>query len=168
MMERTNHAIGVPAAHPVTEVPDCVEVARGVVEIQVAGIECAVCARRLADHLRKTRGVESALANPRTGLLRVHFRPSEISTANLLVEVRRAGFVPGGASALIRVSGMHCTHCATAVEFALGQRAGVEGVRADAVTGEVRVLYLPRKVSVAAIEEVIACLGYRVEPGEVA
>ena len=133
------------------------------VEMRVAGIECVVCARRLAAHLRRLPGVESAIANPRTGWLHLRLRSAEITENNLRVEVRRAGFVPDGASARLRVSGMHCPTCARAIERALGEQPGVEHVAVDVTTGQVQVDYLPERIGPNDFVQAAARLGFRVE-----
>ncbi len=135
-------------------------------EVQVAGVECAVCARRLTLHLRGRPGVESAIANPRTGVVRVFYRPAEISATNLFVEIRRAGFVPGGECLRMRLADMHCPSCARAIEGALLGHRGVERVRADHERGEVRVVFLPGKTDVAELAEEVTRLGYRLERTE--
>ncbi len=131
------------------------------VELKVAGIECAVCARRLVAHLRRLPGVESAIANPRW--LKARVRLAEITENNLRVEVRRAGFVPGGASARLRVLDMHCPTCARAVEQALREQSGVERVAADFTSGYVHVDYLPERIDPIAFVHAVARLGFRVE-----
>jgi Cu+-exporting ATPase len=161
-MKPMNHATSEPAERPRRNGVFHVEVTPGNVEFQVAGIECAACARRLANHLRRLPGVESALVNPRTGRMRVRFRPSEISAANLAVEVRRAGFVPGAETVHLRVSGMHCAHCAAAIERALREQSGVERVSANAISGDVCVTFVPGEVNRSTIEDLVAGLGYRV------
>ena len=132
-------------------------------EAHVAGLDCALCARRLTRHLRALPGVESAIANPQTGVLRVRHRPDDITAANVFVEVRRAGFVPDGERAFLKVSGMHCTSCTRAIEQGLLELPGVERVSTSLETGEVRVDFTPGKVTRETMTDAIARLGYRVE-----
>lgn len=132
-------------------------------EAHVAGLDCVFCARRLTKHLRALPGVESAIANPQTGVLRVRHRPDDITAANVFVEVRRAGFVPGGERAFLAVSGMHCTSCTRAIEQGLLDLPGVERVSASLETGQVRVDFTPGIVSRETMSDAIARLGYRVE-----
>jgi cation transport ATPase len=132
----------------------------------VAGIECAFCARRLVAHLRGLPGVESAIANPRTGWLRVRLRPGEISENNLRVEVRRAGFVPGGSSARLRAAGLHCPACARSLEQTLRAMPGVEHVAVEFTTGQVRVDYLSDQTGPEAFVAAAAREGFRLEAWE--
>lgn len=132
-------------------------------ELRVAGLECALCARRLETHLRALPGVTSARVGPGSGVLRVRFRPAEVSAANLHVEVRRAGFVPAGEHLRLRVHGMHCDSCAGAIQRALRALPGVERVHAVRETGEVRVGFLPEVTDPGAIEKAVTGLGYQVE-----
>jgi len=149
-----------------TPPPDRVRAAEELLEIRVSGLECATCARRLALHVRACRGVKAAIANPRTGVLRVWYRPEEITDANVMVEIRRAGFVPGGEQLRLGVLGMHCRSCARAIERAVREHCPVERVCARHEAGEVLVDYLPGRSSPAAIAEAVEALGYRVESME--
>ena len=97
--------------------------------------------------------MEGALVNPKTGRLRVHYRPRHISPANLYVEIGRAGFTPGGDSAHLRVSGMHCASSVAAVERALLRQNGAERVVVSLPTGDVHVDYLPGKANLATSSE---------------
>ncbi len=68
---------------------------------------------------------------------------------------------PGEARVEIPVSGMHCGHCVTRVEAALGK---LEGVRASDVLldeGKVVVVFDKSKVAPAKIIETIDALGFQ-------
>jgi copper chaperone CopZ len=55
-----------------------------------------------------------------------------------------------------------CEHCQRAIEGAVGHLAGVGRVQVDVPTKTVRLLYDPRVITLAAIEEVLDDTGYTV------
>lgn len=65
----------------------------------------------------------------------------------------------------LRVTGMTCGGCENAVKRAVGQLAGVSSVSASHEQQRVDVEFDPTKVDLAAIEQKITKLGYRVEQG---
>ncbi|NIR46655.1 MAG: heavy metal translocating P-type ATPase [Gemmatimonadetes bacterium] len=69
-----------------------------------------------------------------------------------------------GVTALVLdVPDIHCRGCEMKIETLLSHRAGVMGVAANAGTHSVRVDFRPDRIDVAAIEDAVASLGYRVQ-----
>lgn len=62
----------------------------------------------------------------------------------------------------IKVEGMTCAHCKSAVEGALGKLSGVEKAEVDLSANEVSVEYEEDKVSVEEMNEAIEDQGYDV------
>lgn len=63
---------------------------------------------------------------------------------------------------VIKVKGMTCGSCAIAIEQTLKATEGVEGAEVSYESGEARVKYDGRKVSLAKLREIINDMGYEV------
>ena len=66
----------------------------------------------------------------------------------------------------LRVNGMDCASCATAVEASLKQLEGVHDVNVDVVGGRVRVAYTEGKIARGDLSGAIERVGYKVEDGD--
>lgn len=65
------------------------------------------------------------------------------------------------------ITGMHCTHCAMAIDDAVEELPGVVRCEADYAAGLAIVTYDPQLVSAADIIAAIARTGYEAQPAEV-
>lgn len=63
----------------------------------------------------------------------------------------------------LKVVGMHCNSCVSAVELALTDVEGVDSVTVDLDTGNVDVKYDPDKVNDEALMEAVEEAGFKVE-----
>jgi copper chaperone len=66
---------------------------------------------------------------------------------------------------VIKVKGMTCGSCAIAIEQTLKATEGVEGAEVSYESGEARVKYDDRKVSLAKLRGIINDMGYEAEGG---
>ena len=66
------------------------------------------------------------------------------------------------AKVTLKVAGMTCAHCQKRIENNVGKLYGVQSVKADLATGEVRVVYDPAKTDPGAMRETIENVGYTV------
>jgi copper chaperone len=74
----------------------------------------------------------------------------------------QAAALPAGqARVTIPVSGMHCDHCTSRVEAALGQVQGVKSVEASVERGEAVVAYEKGKLDPAQLAKKIDELGFK-------
>lgn len=64
--------------------------------------------------------------------------------------------------AILEVSGMSCKHCQKAVEDALSNLEGVEGVQVNLEQGIVKVKYNPIEVGLPEFKKAIQDAGYEV------
>ncbi|PKH10342.1 copper chaperone CopZ [Planomicrobium sp. MB-3u-38] len=65
-------------------------------------------------------------------------------------------------SEILKVQGMSCGHCVSAVETGVGELEGVSSVTVDLKKGEVAVDYDTGKISLNEIQEAIEEQGYDV------
>lgn len=66
----------------------------------------------------------------------------------------------------LRVSGMSCQHCVNTIEKGLRELDGVEEVKVDLKTKEVKLLYDETRADLGQIKAKIKELGYEPEGGE--
>ncbi len=64
---------------------------------------------------------------------------------------------------LAKIVGMHCAACSTRIEKVVGGLAGVAGCTVNLATEQAKITYDPATVTVSAIAETIAGLGFRAE-----
>jgi Cu+-exporting ATPase len=164
-----------PPASPVATVPTTAT-------IDVGGMTCAACVRRVEKALEKVEGVSSASVNLATERASVEFDPASVSTADLSRAIEGAGYTANvqapaapvapplaaaaadNGHALFDIEGMTCASCVRNVERALGR---VEGVRTASVnfgTEQATVDYDPAVVSIDDLSRAVAGAGYRAEP----
>jgi copper chaperone len=62
----------------------------------------------------------------------------------------------------LRVPGMHCSHCKTAIEGELSKISGVESSNADVEKGTVEISYDERAVTTEDLKDAIEEAGYTV------
>lgn len=86
--------VSAPQAEPVAPDPDQPAGA----ELNITGMTCASCVRRVERALSKTPGVTEANVNLATERATVTYRPSETALADLIAAVERAGY---GAESLV-------------------------------------------------------------------
>lgn len=64
--------------------------------------------------------------------------------------------------AVFKISGMHCTSCASLIEHTLKRGKGVETIRVDYSTEEASLEFDPVLLTTQSLREAIAELGYEV------
>jgi len=67
-----------------------------------------------------------------------------------------------GSKAVLKVEGMSCGHCQTAVEKAVKGLAGVTEVKVDLVGKKVEIDYEPGKVTEKELKNIIEKQGYEI------
>ena len=63
--------------------------------------------------------------------------------------------------AIIRIEGMHCHKCETAIQKALSEHAGVHEVEVDFNSGQASVLFDHAMVTIGELVESVTAVGYR-------
>ena len=149
--------------------------------LDVGGMTCAACVRRVEKALEKVEGVASANVNLATERATVDYDPQTVSLEDLTAAVQKAGYTataPQPAAAaetsvpmpaddghtIFDVDGMTCAACVRNVERAL---QGVEGVRSASVnfgTERATVDYDPSRVTAEQLSQAISGAGYSGTP----
>lgn len=102
--------------------------------LDIEGMTCASCVRRVERKLQQVPGVQTAAVNLATERAMVRFDPAQVEVPQLVRAVEAAGYtaqVPtAGRATEIRldIQGMTCASCVRRVERALGKVPGVDGV----------------------------------------
>ncbi len=130
------------------------------VVIPVTGMTCPDCTQRIEKALLARAGVAHAAANLNTGVAVVDYDASSAKVADFLEAVREAGFTPGTSRTRLRIKGMTCASCVTAVERALTQTPGVLSAAVNPATAQADVVYQPRVVEFEGLRRAIEASGY--------
>jgi len=147
--------------------------------IEVGGMTCAACVRRVEKALEKVDGVSSASVNLATERASVTYDPTVASIDDLTAAIGKAGYTgtipqpPAHAAAPARASegttgfeieGMTCAACVRRVERALEKVEGVRAASVNLATERATVDYDPALVSVDDLTGAIAGAGYKARP----
>ena len=87
--------------------------------MQITGMTCAACARRIEKGLQKTAGVQDATVNLSLERASVTFDPKKISVVDLGQRIESLGYGTVKEKAELLVTGMTCAACATRIEKGL-------------------------------------------------
>jgi Cu+-exporting ATPase len=133
-------------------------------DLQVTGMTCAACARRIERRLSKAEGVSECNVNFATGRATVAYDPRRTGVGELIEAVRDAGYGTSGVAAAefvvddsARVSGT-----SQVLEKHLRGARGVVGVSFNLATMRVRAEFLETATDARAVRKRIEELGYRV------
>ncbi|MBN1858967.1 cation transporter, partial [Candidatus Bipolaricaulota bacterium] len=139
--------------------------------LEVRGMHCASCSSAVERALNDLSEVDSAAVNLLTGQARVVLHAS-ISDEKLITAVTAAGYEaavessatsPTGAEpepVRLRIEGMHCASCASAVELALRQTAGVASATVNPATSTAEVTLDETMASVPQLVSAVSRAGY--------
>ena len=131
-------------------------------EYRLVGVHCVSCKRVLEDELSKIPGVEEAVVDPATGMLKITLS-EEVDRARLLQAIRRLGYDMYVETTYFQVqSGLE----PSIVEERLKKIKGIVDASYNQSTGLLRIDYDPEKLSVEKLREGLESLGLKVESSE--
>jgi Cu+-exporting ATPase len=130
----------------------------GTTQLQVTGMTCASCVRRVEKALQAVPGVTQASVNLATEKASVQAQPS-VDAAALTAAVRKAGYDVVSNETTLEVDGMTCASCVSRVEKALHKLPGVESASVNLATGRATVQALST-VEPAALRAAVEKAGY--------
>jgi P-type Cu+ transporter len=129
--------------------------------IPVAGMTCANCAATVERVLKKLGGVSAAGVNFANEQAAVTFDPGAVSLAQVLDQVRGAGFAVPTARVDLGLTGMSCANCAATIERTLNKKVpGVVRATVNFATERAAVEYLPAAASVDDLIAAVAGAGF--------
>lgn len=131
--------------------------------LDIEGMSCAACSRRVESSLSRVVGVSDARVNFATGQAHIRFDPTVVSTADLIQAVSDAGYRvrPSNTRAMFDVENMHCASCSAAIRSAIDRLDGIVSSDVNLAIRRVTVEFDPARIDAAAIRSAIEAAGYR-------
>ncbi|MEJ2715715.1 MAG: heavy metal translocating P-type ATPase [Deltaproteobacteria bacterium] len=137
--------------------------------IDVRGMSCAACVRRVEQGLKDLEGVENASVNFATEQVSVDYDPEKIEMAQLVERISDLGYEalppkPSGAEGVrtttVQIGGMTCAACVRRVEMALKTVPGVQDAAVNLAASSATVIHAPDLSLVPALQKKIVETGY--------
>ena len=137
------------------------------VQLNISGMTCATCVRRVEEGLRETPGVISATVNFATEKAHVEYDKNITDVDALQNKVRDLGYEafvdPAGhnqGKITISVGGMTCAACVRRVENALKEVEGVVEVSVNLATARATVIHASHWAGLPALARAVTEHGY--------
>jgi Cd2+/Zn2+-exporting ATPase len=130
--------------------------------------DCAACAERLRSNLGDGEGIAEATLDPAGRRLTLTYDPSVVPLSTLEARVKAAGLAMQRRfrHATLRLEGLDCPECASAVEHRLRHVPGVLSASANFAAASLYVEYDADATDLHRVAEAVARTGYRaVAPG---
>ncbi len=121
------------------------------IDLDIQGMTCASCVRRVEKALAKLPGVEQASVNLATARARVHLDPAQVRAADLYRAINDAGYTVAVHELRLPIIGMTCASCVRRVEKAIARVPGVLGVTVNLALGQAQVQLLHESLRPAVI-----------------
>ncbi|MEQ8181309.1 MAG: heavy metal translocating P-type ATPase, partial [Smithellaceae bacterium] len=140
------------------------------ITLDIHGMTCAACVRRVEEGLRGTPGVLNVAVNFATEKALVEYDADRVDIDKLQVKVRDLGyeaFAEAQGAPLhrdkvtISVGGMTCAACVRRVENALKEVAGVQEAAVNLATGRATVTHAAKWEGLKALEKAVVDHGYQ-------
>ena len=132
--------------------------------IQIEGMTCASCVRRVEKALKKVPGVTEVTVNLATEEARVVADPAQVKAGTLIGVVKDAGYDASLAQTTFAIGGMSCASCVARVEKAVRKLPGVVEANVNLATEKASISYVPKMLTPAMIAEAVAGAGYTAVP----
>ncbi len=133
--------------------------------LEIEGMTCASCAKRIEDALKKTEGVSSVNVSLPAEKAFVEYDPDITDTVSLIKAVENAGYsaTPADQKARMITANIHdmtCASCAKRVENVLSSLPGVHEANVNFATSKATISYDPSAVSVDDMKRAVDDTGY--------
>jgi Cu+-exporting ATPase len=138
--------------------------------LNIRGMTCATCVRRVEQGLKALDGVHNASVNFATEQASVAYNPSVLDVDTMVAKIRNlgydvVGFSHRGADAFqkttVSVGGMTCAACVRRVETALKSIGGTKDVSVNLATARATIVHKPDWAGIESVKSVIAAAGYK-------
>ncbi len=132
--------------------------------LNIRGMTCAACAKRIEKTVGKLSGIEQASVNLASEKLFVEYNEDTLPLSAIKEAVKKIGYEvveKADSSVTIPIGGMSCAACAQRVEKAVKKLDGVNSASVNFATEKATVVYEPQKVRLSSIREVIEKVGYQ-------
>ena len=131
------------------------------VDLPIANLDCATCARTTERVLGDLNGVQKASVNFATGKAHVAYDPHRVSLMEMERTIEEAGYTVGGAKTRIGIQALNCASCIKFIEDALRATPGVLRANVNLASQQADVEYLPGMATLADLRHAIESAGYK-------
>ncbi len=131
------------------------------VYLKISGMTCINCVKAIEKSLINLDGVSKAAVNLGTDTSKVEFDPDKLEVADLEKAITDAGYEVVNDKTTIKVGGMTCVNCSSAIEKAVGKLEGVADVNVNLSAEKAYITYNSKIVSVPDMRGVIEKAGYQ-------
>ncbi|MEG9298089.1 heavy metal translocating P-type ATPase [Mangrovibacillus sp. Mu-81] len=128
--------------------------------MQITGMTCAACARRIEKGLTKLEGVKKATVNLALEKATVAFDSKNVNESEIQEKIKDLGFDLVTEKVELSISGMTCAACSTRIEKGLNKLDGVFKATVNLALETATVEYNPSTLTVNDLMKKIEKLGY--------
>lgn len=132
--------------------------------INIYGMSCAGCAKRLEDEVSKLEGIEKANVNFANETLYIQYN-NKLDKENLFKDIEKLGFKyldnDNIKEVIIGIGGMSCVGCAKGIEKELVKNNGIEKIEVNFSTEKAKILYNDN-IRLSAIKKKIEDMGFKI------
>jgi len=129
-------------------------------QLKISGMTCANCTAAIERSIGGLEGVGNVDVNLGNETAMVDYDPALVTIGDMEQAVVDAGYEVISESVVIKVGGMTCANCTTAIEKTLMSLDGVSSVTANLGTEKAYVNYNPRNVTLKDMKRAIEGAGY--------
>ncbi len=131
--------------------------------LEIEGMTCAACARRIEQVLQNSPGVKDARVNFASKKAYVQFDPEVTDEEALRKAVESSGYSVRAheITLIMGVEGMTCAACARRVESAIARVSGVTGATVNLATERAHIRYVPEQFDMGELLSAVDGTGYR-------
>lgn len=122
---------------------------------------CAACSAAIEKALMSQEGVVQAEVNLGTEMATVEYDPEKLKLADLEMAIRNAGYDVVDEKVVLKIGGMACAMCVSALETGLKKLDGVVDARVNLASEKAYVSYNPRMVGLEDLKAAVANTGYQ-------
>ena len=131
------------------------------IELGVAGMTCAMCAKTIEHSLLDLDGTTDAEVNLGNETVRVVYDPAQLKLADLEKAVTDVGYEVVHDRVAIKVGGMTCAMCVGTIEDALKRLDGITDANVNLSSEKVYITYNPDMTTVSEMKKAISDAGYQ-------
>ena len=134
-------------------------------QAKIKGMHCAACSSRIERVVGGLAGVEQASVNLATETIALRWDETILSLADIAERINDLGFElveaeEQSARVELAITGMHCAACSSRIERVVAGLAGVKSCTVNLAAETCQLQYVPGQVTVRAVSETIAQLGF--------
>jgi P-type Cu+ transporter len=131
------------------------------VRMKIGGMTCAMCAQAIKGTLEGLDGVGRADVDLASETATISIDRSKVKATDMVKAVNGLGYKAEPETVVIRVGGMTCAMCVSAVGSTLASLPGVVSAQVNLSSETARIEHLPTMTSLDQIKDAIVDLGYR-------